>query len=201
MTHITKKHLRTKTSREASVTLLPDRYKKEAERILKVLDLVALNLKLIEEEIKEALKKNQSYVQTIMSMPGIGIITSLAIMSYMGDCKRFSSAKQAAYYAGLVPRVDISGDTVRYGRIVSRGCHAIRRVIVQAAWSLVRCQHGGKIKEFYERLYVKKGAKKSIIATSRKMIEVLYTMIRTGNLFDSMPEEALNRKLAQYGLM
>ncbi|EMY26804.1 transposase, IS116/IS110/IS902 family [Leptospira interrogans serovar Australis str. 200703203] len=89
-------------------------------------------------------------------MPGIGMITSLAIMSYMGDCKRFSSAKQAAYYAGLVPRVDISGDTVRYGRIINRGCHSIRRVIVQAAWSLVRCQHGGKVKEFYQRLYLKK---------------------------------------------
>ncbi|EMO89398.1 hypothetical protein LEP1GSC024_1145 [Leptospira noguchii str. 2001034031] len=72
----------------------------------------------------------------------------------------------------------------------------------QAAWSLVRChQHGGKIKEFYQRLYPKKGAKKSIIAVSRKMIEVLYSMIRTGTLFDSMPEEVLNRKLAQYGLM
>ncbi|EMO29099.1 transposase, IS116/IS110/IS902 domain protein [Leptospira interrogans serovar Bataviae str. HAI135] len=40
------------------------------------------------------MKKNQAYTQTIMSMPGIGMITSLAIMSYMG---RFSSAKQAAY--------------------------------------------------------------------------------------------------------
>ncbi|EMJ47484.1 transposase, IS116/IS110/IS902 family [Leptospira santarosai str. HAI1349] len=119
----------------------------------------------------------------------------------MGDCKRFSSGKQAAYYAGLVPRVDISGDTVRYGKIVSRGCHSIRRLIVQAAWSLVRCQHGGKLKEFYERLYSKKGAKKSIIAVSRKMIEVLYSMIRTGALFDSMPEEVLHRKLAQHGLM
>ncbi|MDO6394066.1 IS110 family transposase, partial [Leptospira santarosai] len=54
---------------------------------------------------------------------------------------------------------------------------------------------------FYERLYSKKGAKKSIIAVSRKMIEVLYSMIRTGTLFDSMPEEVLYRKLAQYGLM
>ncbi|EMO86897.1 transposase, IS116/IS110/IS902 family [Leptospira noguchii str. 2001034031] len=72
------------------------------------------------------------------------MITSLAIMSYMG---RFSSAKQAAYYVGLVPRVDISGDSAYYGRIVNRGCHSIRRVIVQAAWSLVRCQHGGKIKD------------------------------------------------------
>ncbi|OLY64790.1 IS110 family transposase [Leptospira santarosai] len=195
LTEITKKHLRTKSSRETSVTLLPSRYQKEAERILQVLDLVEQNLKLIEEETKDALKKNPAYVQTIMSMPGIGMVTSLAIMSYMGDCKRFSSGKQAAYYAGLVPRVDISGDTVRYGKIVSRGCHSIRRVIVQAAWSLVRCQHGGKLKEFYERLYSKKGAKKSIIAVSRKMIEVLYSMIRTGALFDSMPEEVLHRKL------
>ncbi|EMO89449.1 transposase, IS116/IS110/IS902 family [Leptospira noguchii str. 2001034031] len=130
------------------------------------------------------------------------MITSLAIMSYMGDCKRFSSAKQAAYYIGLVPRVDISGDSAYYGRIVNRGCHSIRRVIVQAAWSLVRCQHGGKIKEFsYVYLILKKVLKKSIIAVSRKMIEVLYSMIRTGTLFDSMPEEVLNRKLAQYGLM
>ncbi|EMN72676.1 hypothetical protein LEP1GSC100_4223 [Leptospira interrogans serovar Bataviae str. UI 08561] len=57
LTQITKKHLRTKVSREASVTLLSDRYKKEAERILKVLDLVELNLKLIEKEIQDALKK------------------------------------------------------------------------------------------------------------------------------------------------
>ncbi|EQA81534.1 hypothetical protein LEP1GSC193_1815 [Leptospira alstonii serovar Pingchang str. 80-412] len=33
------------------------------------------------------------------------------------------------------------------------------------------------------------------------MIEVLYTMIRTGELFNSMPENILNRKLAQYGLI
>ncbi|EMN47242.1 transposase domain protein [Leptospira interrogans str. L1207] len=59
LTQITKKHLRIKVSREASVTLLSDRYKKEAERILKVLDLVELNLKLIEEEIQEALKKTK----------------------------------------------------------------------------------------------------------------------------------------------
>ncbi|EMF33584.1 IS110 family transposase, partial [Leptospira interrogans] len=46
LTHITKKHLRTKANREISVALLPSRYQKEAERILKVLDLVEQNLKL-----------------------------------------------------------------------------------------------------------------------------------------------------------
>ncbi|EKO15131.1 hypothetical protein LEP1GSC081_4392 [Leptospira kirschneri str. H1] len=47
------------------------------------------NLKLIEKEIQEALKKNKAYVQTIMSMPGIGMITSLAIMSYWVIVKDF----------------------------------------------------------------------------------------------------------------
>ncbi|EMF89706.1 transposase, IS116/IS110/IS902 domain protein [Leptospira santarosai str. ST188] len=89
--------------------MLPSRYQKEAERILQVLDLVEQNLKLIEEEIKEALRKNQTYTQTIMSMPGIGMITSLAILSYMGDCKRFSSAKQAAYYVVWFPELTFQG--------------------------------------------------------------------------------------------
>ncbi|EMY51781.1 hypothetical protein LEP1GSC204_3322 [Leptospira interrogans serovar Copenhageni str. M20] len=61
MTHITKKQLRTKANRERTVALLPSRYQKETERILKVLDLVEQNLKLIEKEnYKKALKKNKS---------------------------------------------------------------------------------------------------------------------------------------------
>ena len=53
------------------------------------------------------------------------------------------SAKQVAYYSGLVPRVDISGDCVRYGPITKRGAHLFRRPLIQAAWSLVRSPHGG----------------------------------------------------------
>ncbi len=86
-------------------------------------------------------------------MSGIDMIISLAIISCMRDCKRFSSVKQVAYYVGIVPRVDISDNSVYYGRIVSRGCHSIRRMIVQVTWSLVRCQYGGKIKELYQKLY------------------------------------------------
>ncbi|EMF89739.1 hypothetical protein LEP1GSC005_3090 [Leptospira santarosai str. ST188] len=59
----------------------------------------------------------------------------------------------------------------------------------------------GNSRNFTKGYILKKGQKKSIIAVSRKMIEVLYSMIRTGTLFDSMPEEVLYRKLAQYGLM
>ncbi|AKH77762.1 hypothetical protein BRAT_12340 [Leptospira interrogans serovar Bratislava] len=214
LTHITKKYLRTKANREISVALLPSRYQKGSRKNIKSFRFSRTKSKTRRKRNSRSSQKKQSlcsddhvyawnwndYFFGDQSKLNISLPMGRSI-SYMGDCKRFSSAKQAAYYAGLVPRVDISGDTVRYGRIINRGCHSIRRVIVQAAWSLVRCQHGGKVKEFYQRLYLKKGAKKSIIATSRKMIEVLYVMIRTGKLFDSMPENILNRKLTQYGLM
>ncbi|EKR92003.1 transposase, IS116/IS110/IS902 domain protein [Leptospira santarosai str. CBC379] len=37
------------------------------------------------------------------------MVTSLAILSYMGDCKRFSSGKQAAYYVGLFRELIFQG--------------------------------------------------------------------------------------------
>ncbi|EJO79772.1 hypothetical protein LEP1GSC045_1913 [Leptospira interrogans serovar Pomona str. Kennewicki LC82-25] len=44
--------------------------------------------------------------------------------------------------------------------------------------------------------------KKSIIATSRQNDRnPLHNEVKTGELFDSMPEKVLNRKLTQYGLM
>ncbi|GIM25930.1 hypothetical protein KHM25_18550 [Leptospira borgpetersenii] len=42
--------------------MLPERYKKEAERMSKNLDSTEQSLKLIEEETKKALNKNKEYI-------------------------------------------------------------------------------------------------------------------------------------------
>ncbi|GIM19589.1 hypothetical protein KHM19_20720 [Leptospira borgpetersenii] len=70
MTEIIKKHLPTKTNREVCVALLPERYKREVKRILKVSDLVELNLKQIEEKIKEAPKKIRVTFKRSYPCPG-----------------------------------------------------------------------------------------------------------------------------------
>lgn len=200
LTEVSKKEI-SKHNREKVIQLLPERYRNEALRIQKSLELIDMNLEAINKEIRERLKANKAYSEIALSMPGIGLITTHALLAYVGDCRRFSSGSQVSYYTGLVPRVDQSGETVKYGKITKRGCTPIRRVIIQCAWALVKSKHGGDIKEFYERLSERIGKKKAIVATARKMVEVFYAMIKNGECYWGVSEEEINRKMKIIGLI
>jgi transposase len=158
-------------------------------------------LQEIDKEIQESLQKNIGYAHLAMSMPGIGPIATLVFLAYIGDCTRFSKGKQVSYYAGLVPRVDISGDTRRYGAIVKRGCTPIRRVMIQCAWALLRSHSGGELKAFYEKLAARVGKKKAVVALARKMIEAFYAMCKNGELYRGVSNESLSKKIRSYGLI
>ncbi len=200
LTLIRKKDLAGRKNREKSIAELSERFKEEAERIHNHLCSLEENLKVINVRIKNTLCRDTDYTTIAMSMPGIGPITALSFYAYLGNCSRFSSPGQVSYYAGLVPRVDISGDTKRYGHITKRGAHLLRRSLIQGAWALIRSDSGGDIKNFYERLYPRIGKKKAIVATARKMLEVFYSMIRSGTLYNAMTQTKLNEKLSFYGI-
>ena len=176
------------------ISQLPERFKSPAERMNKSIEHAQVALKELQKEIHAILKKEPAYCALALSIPGSGPITTAAFYAFLGDCRRFSSAKQAAYYTGLVPRIDISGDCVRYGPITKRGAHLFRRPLIQVAWSLVRSPHGGDIKKFYERLYQRIGKKKAIAATARKITEVFYAiggsfLYKVQSLSEALPKQ------------
>jgi transposase len=200
LTDITKRHLSSHKSREKSISLLPERYREEALRIIEILQQLDNCLRAVEAKTIEILNGHKEYTAIAMSIPGVGPVTTLAFLAYIGDCKRFSRGKQVSYYVGLVPSVDISGDTVRYGNIVKRGCVPIRRVVIQGAKSLVRARYGGKLKEFYENHYHRLGKGKAIVAVARKMMETFYAMIKNGESYRGVPLDFINEKFKMYGL-
>ena len=101
----------------------------------------------------------------------------------------------------MVPRVDCSGEKNRYGRIIKRGCRPIRAVIIQSAWALVRSGKGGDLSSKYKDLMVRRGKNRAIVAVARKMLEVLYTMVKKGRVYDSVDDEFIDKKLKHYGLL
>lgn len=199
MTMVVKKEIKSYKRRIELMEKLPENFRKQATRLNNSILEIEKKLKEVNNEIKEILQENNSYTSIAMSIPGVGPITTFAFYSHLEDCKRFSSASQVSNYARFVPRVDISGNTVRYGRI-TRGASAIKRPLIQAAWSLVRSKYGGSIKEFYERLFPRIGKKKAIVATARKMLEVFYVMITSGEYYRGMPEDMIFKKMKQYGI-
>lgn len=202
-TNITKKDIKDPYTRNYYIEKLPERYFNEARRLNICIIEIDKIYNEIEEEIRETLRKDLSFTMLAMSMPGIGPINALVLYAYVNDCSRFSSGKQIAYYAGLVPRIDISGDTNRYGRITKQGPKNIRRVLIQGAWSLVRSNKDTALKDFYNHLYSNrgKGKGKSIVALARKMLCVFYAMIKKGELFKGVEHKDVIKKLRSYGII
>jgi transposase len=119
--------------------------------------------------------------------------------------ERFENGAQVSNYIGLVPRVYMSGDTVRYGRITKRGNGFLRALLVQGSWALIRSKAGGSLKERYEYMTKEKGIskKKAIVAIARRLSELLYTLMKNGTYYEVRkfnPEKGGGKKLAQLAL-
>jgi transposase len=65
-------------------------------------------LDLVEHELA-ALARQMPAVERLMQIPGIGLIIATALVGFVGDMRRFPSARHLASYLGLTPREYSSG--------------------------------------------------------------------------------------------
>ncbi len=202
MTEISKAELKNKVNRRnIIIDNLNKNNQKEAIRLVRQIELLEEQIEEVEADEKEVLKTNIEQTRIYMSMPGIGTKAAVTLSGYLGDSSRFSHSKQFAYYSGLVPRVDSSGDSNKYGGITKRGCRHIRAVMIQCAWALVRSKKGGALSSKYKVLMKRIGKKKAIVAIARKMLEVLHTMVKNGQVYNAVDNEFIDKKIKYYGLL
>jgi transposase len=199
-TQITKKDLDTPEMRKTVRGNLSARHEQEAVRCERLIDDLEEQIIEIEKEQIQRLKEHP-LTPHLFSVPGVGPALAMAFLAYIGDGSRFLSGSQVANYTGLVPRVDCSGDTRHYGPITKRGCVAIRRVAIQAAWSMVKSRDGGNFKTFFERRSSELGKKKAIVAIARKMVVLMYTLVKNRDFYRSTALKDRLAKLKRYNLM
>ena len=70
----------------------------------------------------------------LCSIPGIGLITAVTLISEIDNFKRFKNLDRFCSYVGLVPTTHSSGEKDSTGQITPRSNKSIRAVIVEAAW-------------------------------------------------------------------
>ena len=114
-------------------------------------------------------------VKTLMTIPGIDYYTAIAIYSEIGDIKRFPDAEHLSSYAGLVPRVDQSGETAIYGHITKSGPSVLRYFIVNTVHTLVKVSP--TFMGIFRKLKKRIGRNRSIIAVARKLAVIIYKML------------------------
>jgi transposase len=116
-------------------------------------------------------------VRLLESIPGVGSRTAEVVVAYLGEAKRFDTAKQVGAYGGLVPRQYQSGDNDRRGRITRRGPALLRKMLVECAWVMLRYNRWARV--VYQRLSRGKARKKqAIVALARKLLVRCWAMLR-----------------------
>ena len=152
LTHCRRADMAGPARRTEIATALPDTFRAEFIRLERQLKSIEDNISDVRRSIRDGLRADRAYTALVMSMPGVGPVTALALKAFIGDGSRFSRAAQVSNYVGLVPRVEIS--------ITGRGCVLIRRSIVQGAWSMIQSPYAGPLNAFYERVQANAGRKK-----------------------------------------
>ena len=114
-------------------------------------------------------------VAILRSVPGIGLIAAMELLLELQDVARFRRAEQLAAYVGLTPSQHSSADKVRMGHITAIGKNSVRSSLVESAWNLIRKDKAMRGK--YERIRVRAGAKRAIVAIARKLLLITRRML------------------------
>ena len=118
----------------------------------------------------------------LRTIPGVGPVTIDVVVSELGDVGRFRSSKAVCAYAGLVPKVRQSGGKGHDLHITKAGSPLLRWALVEAAWRVVR--QLASWRRIYEAIRERAGGKKAIVAVARRLLGVMYAMLRDGTSYD-----------------
>lgn len=127
------------------------------------------------------------YARRLLTIPGIGAYTALAISSSIEVIERFPTASALLSYFGIVPSVRDSADVQHHGRITKTGDVLVRHLVVEAVVSHARWSADSTITKFYMRLKRRKGMAKARVAAAAKILRAGYWMLREDRDFSDVP--------------
>lgn len=171
-----KRKLWSKAGREELEQLALLRYAGERrKRLLQALDGLEAEIGELDRRVAEEAGRRAQAVR-LMTHPGVGPVTALAMVLTLGPAERFASAKQVGSYFGLIPSEESSGGKQRLGRISKQGSSFLRFLLVEAGQTAARLDP--QLKRFYQRLAMRKNRSLAKVAVARKLATRLYLMLR-----------------------
>jgi len=155
-----------------------------SKRVVTALEKELLRLK---KEVRSHVKAHEDLFRDsklLQSIPGIGEITSWDILAEMPDVQEFDSAQSVAAYAGLAPREQRSGSSVRkQTQLSKRGNSRLRKAFYFPAVSAMTWNP--LVKAHYERLREKGKPKMvALAACMRKLLMICYGVLKRQKPFD-----------------
>jgi transposase len=136
------------------------------KKLIEALDALEAEISELDRRVAEEARQRPEAVM-LMTHPGVGPVTALAMVLTMGPAERFESAKQVGSYFGLIPSEASSGGKQQLGKISKQGSSFLRFLLVEAGPTAAR--YDPQLKRFYKRLAMRKNRGVAKVAVARKL--------------------------------
>lgn len=152
--------------------------------LLRKIDGAVNDIEEILSMMKELSEPYSIALDQIDSIPGLDTTASLAVVAEISASPhdKFSSPEKISSWAGLSPRNDESAGKIKSKKIM-HGNPYIKSILCQAAWAAVRSRNSYFAIWFWSH-QGKLGRKKAIIAVARKILCLIYKLLKDGTYYD-----------------
>jgi transposase len=153
------------------------------DRLLESIDELTMQIAAADKELS-ALAEADATCRRLMTVPGVGPVTSVRFAATVDDVGRFANAHQLESFLGLVPGERSSGDRKRTTSITKAGSPKMRWALIQACWVARRWARADPMVRWSEEIEKRRGKKIAVIALARKMAGILYAIWRDGSTYE-----------------
>lgn len=112
----------------------------------------------------------------LRSIPGIGPLTTVELLTEVEDIRRFPSFKKFNSFIGFKPRSHSSGEHDWKGRITHRQHRGLRSSLIECAWTAM--SKDPVMLQRYQELTHRLTGKRAIVIIARKLVSRIYYVMK-----------------------
>lgn len=161
------------------ITLALESLTMQLKILLETLEFTEKQLKVVDTRVENLLPDTC----VLLTLPGVSKVLAAAIISEIGDVKRFRTSAQLVSFAGINPTVRQSGNFLgNRNHMSKKGSPYLRLALWQA--SITSSRFNPILKEYYSQK-IKEGKNHMTVigAVSRKLTGIIFAMLRDQTAF------------------
>ena len=137
----------------------------------------------VEDAITKEITKHEEALSLLCSIPGIDVTAAAAIIAEIGtDMSAFPDSQHICSWAGLSPGNNESAGK-RKSAHINKGNPYLKSMLCEVGW-VISGKRSLYLSGWYWRIKQRKGAKRATIALARKLLALIYTMLKTGSPYN-----------------
>ena len=125
----------------------------------------------------------QKRVALLGSIYGVGLVTSMTILTEIDDIHRFANLEKLRSYVGLTPTSHSSGNKDLHGEMINRGNKFVKAAILERAW--IAARRDPVLHMNYVKFCKRMKPNKAIVRIACKLLDRVHYVLKNGVPYES----------------